>query len=112
MRRTALALAVLASLHAESLLARTPETAIDPNQGIWIAQGDKFIYQTIDRWSVFSAGATVSKLVVDQNTDPWCRSDVGLSRFRILQRVSNNFPMSLMGAQQIFVTAVDGQARG
>ncbi|MGD0837388.1 MAG: DUF6599 family protein [Polyangia bacterium] len=234
MRRTALALAVVASLHSESLLARTPETAIDPNQGIWIAQGDRFIYQTIDRWSVFSAGATVNKLVVDQNilwvatddgvirfetgsqrstkltmedglpsqrvatvafddqyvwfgtnkglvryrktdrtlkvydesnglpskavtyavtigrqvwfgtraglavfspdvdglrafgeadglasgnvaevfqfgSDLWCRTDVGLSRFRILQRVFNNFPMSLMGAQQIFVTAVDGQ---
>jgi hypothetical protein len=42
-------------------------------------------------------------------SDLWCRTDVGLSRFRIQQRVFNNFPMSLMGAQQIRVMAIEGE---
>ena len=234
MRRAALALAAVVSLYATPLLARTPEIAVDPRDGIWIAQDDKFIFQTLDRWTVFSAGATVNKLVVDQTilwlatddgvirfdigsqkstkltmddglpsqristvafddqyvwfgtnkglvryrktdralkvydesnglpskavtysvtigrqvwfgtragiavyspdvdglrafgeadgmasgdvaelfqfgADLWCRTDVGLSRFRIQQRVFNNFPMTIMGAQQLRVTAIDGE---
>ena len=66
MKRTGLALAACVLLQAAAARARTPEIAIDPRDGIWIAQDDKFIFQTLDRWSVFSAGATVNKLVVDQ----------------------------------------------
>jgi hypothetical protein len=234
MKRAAFVVAAVALLYAVPLRARTPEIAIDPRDGVWIAQDDKFIFQTLDRWTVFSAGATVNKLVVDQTilwlatddgvirfdigsqrstkltmddglpsqrvstvafddqyvwfgtnkglvryrktdralkvydesnglpsktvtysvtigrqvwfgtragiavyspdvdglrafgeadgmasgdvaemfqfgADLWCRTDVGLSRFRIQQRVFNNFPMTVMGAQQLRVTAIDGE---
>ena len=56
MKRAAFVVAAVASLYAAPLRARTPEIAVDPVNGIWIAQDDKFIFQTLDRWTVFSAG--------------------------------------------------------
>ncbi len=80
MRRAALVLAAVVLFHAAPLRARTPEIAVDPVNGIWIAQDDKFIYQTLDRWTVFAAGATVNKMVVDQNI-LWIATDDGVIRF-------------------------------
>ena len=77
MKRVGLILAAVVLLYAAPSRARTPEIALDPRDGIWIAQDDKFIFQTLDRWSVFSAGATVNKLVVDQSI-LWLATDDGM----------------------------------
>lgn len=109
MKRTALALAVVASLYAESLQARTPEIAVDPNQGVWIAQDDKFIFQTIDRWTVFSAGATVNKLVVDQNI-LWIATDDGVIRFETGSQRSTKLTMDDgLPSQRVSTVAFDDQ---
>jgi len=92
MKRTGLALAACVLLQAAAARARTPEIAVDPRDGIWIAQGDKFIFQTLDRWSVFSAGATVNKLVVDQSI-LWIATDDGVIRFDIGSQKSTRLTM-------------------
>jgi len=92
MRRTGLALAACVLLQAAAARARTPEIAVDPRDGIWIAQDDKFIFQTVDRWSVFSAGATVNKLVVDQSI-LWIATDDGVIRFDIGSQKSTRLTM-------------------
>jgi len=53
------------------------------------------------------AGGDVAELY-QVGDDLWCRTDVGLSRFRILQRVFNNFSLEMMKAQQIRVFTIDG----
>ena len=93
MRRTGLALAACVLLQAAAARARTPEIAVDPRDGIWIAQDDKFIFQTLDRWSVFSAGATVNKLVVDQSI-LWVATDEGVIRFDIGSQKSTRLGMA------------------
>ena len=92
MKRIGLALAACVLLQAAAARARTPEIAIDPRDGIWIAQDDKFIFQTLDRWSVFSAGATVNKLIVDQ-TILWVATDDGVIRFDIGSQKSTRLTM-------------------
>src|SRR5512135_2526771 len=82
MNRVRLVLVACVLLQATTASARIPEIAMDPRDGVWIAQDDKFIFQTLDRWSVFSAGATVNKLVVDQ-TILWVATDDGVIRFDI-----------------------------
>ena len=109
MRRAALALAAVVLLYATPLLARTPEIAIDPRDGIWIAQDDKFIFQTLDRWTVFSAGATVNKLVVDQ-TILWLATDDGVIRFDIGSQRSTKLTMDDgLPSQRISTVAFDDQ---
>ncbi len=109
MKRTALALAVVTSLYAGNLQARTPEIALDPNQGIWIAQDDKFIFQTIDRWTVLSAGATVNKLVVDQNI-LWIATDDGVIRFETGSQRSTKLTMDDgLPSQRVTTVAFDDQ---
>src|SRR5512140_113988 len=109
MKRTALALAVVVSLYAKSLQARTPEIAVDPTNGIWIAQDDKFIFQTIDRWTVFSAGATVNKMVVDQNL-LWIATDDGVIRFETGSQRSTKLTMDDgLPSQRVSTVAFDDQ---
>src|SRR5664279_515486 len=109
MKRAALVVAAVASLWAAPLRARTPEIAADPRDGVWIAQDDKFIFQTIDRWSVFSAGATVNKLVVDQSI-LWIATDDGVIRFDIGSQKSTKLTMDDgLPSQRISTVAFDDQ---
>jgi hypothetical protein len=109
MRRTGLALAALVLLHAAAARARTPEIAVDPRDGIWIAQDDKFIYQTLDRWSVFSAGATVNKLVIDQSI-LWLATDDGVIRFDIGSQKPTKLTMDDgLPSQRVSTVAYDDQ---
>ena len=109
MRRTGLALAAFVLLQAAAARARTPEIATDPRDGVWIAQDDKFIFQTLDRWSVFSAGATVNKLVVDQ-TILWIATDDGVIRFDIGSQKSTKLTMDDgLPSQRVSTVAYDDQ---
>jgi hypothetical protein len=109
MKRAALAVAAVVLLWAAPLRARTPEIATDPRDGVWIAQDDKFIFQTIDRWSVFSAGATVNKLVVDQSI-LWIATDDGVIRFDIGSQKSTKLTMDDgLPSQRISTVAFDDQ---
>ncbi len=109
MKQAALAVAAVVLLWAAPLRARTPEIAIDPRDGVWIAQDDKFIFQTIDRWSVFSAGATVNKLVVDQSI-LWLATDDGVIRFDIGSQKSTKLTMDDgLPSQRISTVAFDDQ---
>jgi len=109
MKRAALALAAVVLLYAAPLHARIPEIAIDPRDGIWIAHDDKFIFQTLDRWSVFSAGATVNKLVVDQ-TILWLATDDGVIRFDIGSQRSTRLTMDDgLPSQRVSTVAFDDQ---
>jgi hypothetical protein len=109
MKRAGIALAAVVLLHAAPLRARTPEIATDPRDGVWIAQDDKFIFQTLDRWSVFSAGATVNKLVVDQ-TILWLATDDGVIRFDIGSQKSTKLTMDDgLPSQRISTVAYDDQ---
>ena len=65
---------------ASPTLARTPEIAFDPKEGVWIAAGDVFIHQARDRWSVFPAPDLVNQIAVDDTT-VWVATDDGLVRF-------------------------------
>ena len=96
-------------LCAGPALARTPEIAVDPRDGIWIAQDDKFIFQTLDRWTVFSAGATVNKLVVDQSI-LWIATDDGVIRFDIGSQRSTKLTMDDgLPSQRVSTVAFDDQ---
>lgn len=109
MKRTGLALAACVLLHAAAARARTPEIAPDPRDGVWIAQDDKFIFQTLDRWSVFSAGAAVNKLVVDQ-TILWVATDDGVIRFDIGSQKSTKLTMDDgLPSQRVSTVAYDDQ---
>src|SRR5512139_1687339 len=109
MRRLGLALATAVMLCAGTARARTPEIAVDPRDGIWIAQDDKFIFQTLDRWSVFSAGATVNKLIVDQ-TILWVATDDGVIRFDIGSQKSTKLTMDDgLPSQRVSTVAYDDQ---
>jgi hypothetical protein len=109
MKRAAFVVAAVASLYAAPLRARTPEIAVDPVNGIWIAQDDKFIFQTLDRWTVFSAGATVNKLVVDQNI-LWIATDDGVIRFETGSQRSTKLTMDDgLPSQRVSTVAFDDQ---
>jgi hypothetical protein len=109
MKRVGLALAAVVLLYAAPSRARTPEIATDPRDGVWIAQDDKFIFQTLDRWSVFSAGATVNKLVVDQSI-LWLATDDGVIRFDIGSQKSTKLTMDDgLPSQRISTVAYDDQ---
>ncbi len=109
MRRIGLALAVCVLLHAAVARARTPEIATDPRGGIWLAQDDKFIFNTLDRWSVFSAGATVNKLVVDQSI-LWIATDDGVIRFDVGSQKSTRLTMDDgLPSQRVSTVAFDDQ---
>ena len=109
MKRVGLILAAVVLLYAAPSRARTPEIALDPRDGIWIAQDDKFIFQTLDRWSVFSAGATVNKLVVDQSI-LWLATDDGVIRFDIGSQKSTKLTMDDgLPSQRISTVAFDDQ---
>jgi hypothetical protein len=109
MKRAAFMVAAAALLYAAPLRARTPEIATDPRDGVWIAQDDKFIFNTLDRWSVFSAGATVNKLVVDQ-TILWLATDDGVIRFDIGSQKSTKLTMDDgLPSQRISTVAFDDQ---
>jgi len=102
-------LAAVVLLHAAPLRARTPEIAVDPRDGVWIAQDENFIFQTLDRWTVFSAGATVNKLVVDQ-TILWIATDDGVIRFDIGSQKSTKLTMDDgLPSQRVSTVAYDDQ---
>jgi len=109
MKRAAFVVAAVVLLYAAPSRARTPEIAVDPVNGIWIAQDDKFIFQTIDRWTVFSAGATVNKLVVDQNI-LWIATDDGVIRFETGSQRSTKLGMEEgLPSQRVSTVAFDDQ---
>jgi hypothetical protein len=109
MKRAALALAAVVLLYAAPARARTPEIALDPRDGVWIAQDDKFIFQTLDRWTVFDAGATVNKLVVDQSI-LWLATDDGVIRFDIgSQRFTKLTMDDGLPSQRVSTVAFDDQ---
>ncbi|MCH5377345.1 MAG: hypothetical protein JJ992_25565, partial [Planctomycetes bacterium] len=109
MRRTGLLLAAAVTLCTTVAHARIPEIATDPRDGVWIAQDDKFIFQTLDRWSVFSAGATVNKLVVDQ-TILWVATDDGVIRFDIGSQKPTRITMDEgMPSMRVTTVAYDDQ---
>jgi hypothetical protein len=109
MKRLGLALAAFMSLQAAAAWARTPEIALDPRDGVWIAQDENFIYQTLDRWSVFPAGATVNKLVVDQ-TILWVATDDGVIRFDIGSQKWTKLTMDDgLPSQRVSTVAYDDQ---
>lgn len=109
MRRSGLALAAFVLLQAAAARARTPEIAVDPRDGVWIAQDDKFIFQTLDRWSVFPGGATVNKLVVDQ-TILWVATDDGVIRFDIGSQKATRLTMDDgLPSQRVSTVSFDDQ---
>jgi ligand-binding sensor domain-containing protein len=109
MKRAAFVVAAVALLYATPLRARTPEIVNDPRDGVWIAQDDKFIFNTLDRWSVFSAGATVNKMVIDQ-TILWLATDDGVIRFDIGSQKSTKLTMDDgLPSQRISTVAFDDQ---
>jgi hypothetical protein len=109
MKLAGLALATGVLCYAAAARARTPEIAIDPRDGIWIAQDDKFVFQTLDRWSVFPAGATVNKLVVDQ-TILWVATDDGVIRFDIGSQKSTKLTMDDgLPSQRVSTVSYDDQ---
>jgi hypothetical protein len=109
MKRAAFVVAVVALLYAAPLRARTPEIVNDPRDGVWIAQDDKFIFNTLDRWSVFSAGATVNKMVIDQ-TILWLATDDGVIRFDIGSQKSTKLTMDDgLPSQRVSTVAYDDQ---
>jgi hypothetical protein len=109
MKRAAFVVAAAALLYAAPLRARTPEIVNDPRDGVWIAQDDKFIFNTLDRWSVFSAGATVNKMVIDQ-TILWLATDDGVIRFDIGSQKSTKLTMDDgLPSQRVSTVAYDDQ---
>ena len=109
MKRAAFVVAAVALLYATPLRARTPEIVNDPRDGVWIAQDDKFIFNTLDRWSVFSAGATVNKMVIDQ-TILWLATDDGVIRFDIGSQKSTKLTMDDgLPSQRVSTVAYDDQ---
>lgn len=52
----------------------------DPREGLWVGVGDRYVHGSRDKWSVFSAGATVNKLAAD-GTVLWMATDDGAIRF-------------------------------
>jgi hypothetical protein len=109
MKRAALALAAGVMLYAAPLRARTPEIAIDPVNGIWIAQDDKLVYQTLDRWTVTAFGATINKMVVDQ-TILWLATDDGVVRFETGSQRSTRLTMDDgLPSERVNTVAFDDQ---
>jgi hypothetical protein len=109
MKRAVFVVAAVVLLYAAPLRARTPEIALDPRDGVWIAQDDKFIFETYDRWSVFSAGATVNKLIVDQSI-LWIATDDGVIRFDIGSQKSTKLTMDDgLPSQRVSTVAFDDQ---
>jgi hypothetical protein len=109
MPRAGLALATAVLLYAAAARARTPEIVNDPQDGVWIAQDDKFILNTLSRWSVFSAGATVNKLVIDQ-TILWVATDDGVIRFDLGSQKSTKLTMDDgLPSQRVTTVAYDDQ---
>jgi hypothetical protein len=74
----ALALAALTLLPVVAA-ARTPPTALDPREGIWLGADEVFVHQAQDRWSVIPAGAAVNKLAAD-GPIIWIATDDGVIR--------------------------------
>lgn len=109
MRRAGLALATVVALCTATAHARTPEIALDPRDGVWIAQDDKFIFNTLSRWSVFPAGAAVNKMVVDESI-LWVATDDGVLRFDIGSQKSTKLTMDDgMPSQRVTTVAYDDQ---
>ena len=109
MKRAAFVVAAVAMLYATPLRARMPEIVNDPRDGVWIAQDDKFIFNTLDRWSVFSAGATVNKMVIDQAI-LWLATDDGVIRFDIGSQKSTKLTMDDgLPSQRVSTVAFDDQ---
>ena len=109
MKRAAFVMAAVVLLHAAPSRARTPEIAVDPVNGIWIAQDDKLIYQTVDRWTVTEFGATINKMVVDQ-TILWLATDDGVVRFETGSQRSIRLTMDDgLPSQRVNTVAFDDQ---
>lgn len=104
MRRAAIAAAVLLTFWARPGSARTPLLAIDPREGAWLGQGENFIHQTRERWSVYPAGANVNKLAVD-DLIVWAATDDGVIRFDSGSRRATRITMD-DGLPSQVVTAV------
>jgi len=94
---------------ASSLAARTPEIAVDPKEGVWIAAGETFVQQARDRWSVFAGPARVNELVVDNRT-VWVATDDGVLRFEADSRRTGQLTMDDgLPSQAVAAVAVDEQ---
>ncbi|HEY3352391.1 MAG TPA: DUF6599 family protein [Polyangia bacterium] len=102
--RVAVALLLLCAAPA---LGRTPPIVADPRQGVWLGAGEVFVYQTLDRWDVFPAGATVNKLAVDDNLI-WIATDDGVIRFDSGSRKQTRLTMDDgLPSQNVAAVAVD-----
>jgi hypothetical protein len=109
MKRAAFVVAAAGLLCATSARARTPEIVNDPVTGVWIAQDDKLIYQTLDRWTVTAFGATINKMVVDQ-TILWLATDDGVVRFETGSQRSTRLTMDDgLPSQRVNTVAFDDQ---
>lgn len=76
----------------------------DPREGVWLGAGELFVHQAMDRWSVFSAPATVNKLASD-GTVVWVATDDGAIRLDTGSRRAVRFGME-EGLPSQSVTAV------
>jgi ligand-binding sensor domain-containing protein len=109
MKRAALVLAAVGLFYAAPARARTPEIAIDPLTAFGSPRMTKFIFQTLDRWTVFAAGATINKMVVDQ-TILWLATDDGVIRFETGSQRSTRLTMDDgLPSQRVSTVAFDDQ---
>ncbi|MBN2360472.1 MAG: hypothetical protein JXR83_13540, partial [Deltaproteobacteria bacterium] len=105
----ACALLLAAPLIGPGAAARTPEIAVDPKEGVWIAAGDVFVQQARDRWSVFAAPARVNELAVDNRT-VWVATDDGVVRFEADSRRTGQLTMDDgLPSQAVAAVAIDEQ---
>jgi hypothetical protein len=89
--------------------ARNPPFTTDPREGVWIGAGEVFIHQTVDRFSVYRAGAAVNKLAFDGQT-LWIATDDGALRFDSGSRRATRMTMSEgLPSQAVSAVAVDEQ---
>lgn len=100
-------LALVLALWAGQASARNPPIVGDPREGVWLGVGELFVYQSNDKWSVFTAGATVNKLATD-GTVVWIATDDGAIKLDSGSRGATRFGIEEgLPSQAIASIAVD-----
>ena len=94
---------------AQAAWARNPPIVADPTEGVWLGVGELYVQAARDRWSVFSAGATVNRLATDR-TVLWLATDDGAIRLDPGSRGITRFGIDEgLPSQAVTSVAVDEQ---
>lgn len=101
------ALGLALVLFAGTAAARTPPIAGDPRGGTWLGAGERYVLQSRDQWTVFTAGATVNKLSAD-GAVLWIATDDGAIRLDTESRGTTRFGLEDgLPSQSVTAVAVD-----